>query len=60
VKLRQPPTSRADVAWTPPYEYQCTAGHQLGADHPLPSCPAYDQGQPCPGQLTRVGRGSRS
>jgi len=60
VKVVQPPTLPGDVRWAPPYSYDCSAGHHVQAERPLPSCPAYTLSQPCPGQLNRVGRGSRS
>lgn len=43
----------------PRFEYRCSAGHVIGADHPIPSCPAYVLGSPCTGTLTRFGQGSR-
>lgn len=51
---------RAEQPWQPPYQYECSSGHRLGADRALTRCPACHHGQPCTGQLRRVGTGSRA
>lgn len=48
-----------EIPWTPDYSYDCTSGHFIQADAPVSQCPAYDCGEPCRGDLVRVGKGSR-
>lgn len=69
-----PRPARSDVPWTPDFEYRCTGGHHLGADHRIDVCPVIVHAEecgcgrrltdvrcgPCPGDLERVGKGSRS
>lgn len=48
-----------EVPWEPPYQYECSEGHSLRAEHECSVCPACVLGEPCTGTLLRVGPGSR-
>lgn len=41
------------------YHYHCDQNHEIHSRRPLKQCPAMVKGKPCPGQLKRVGNGSR-
>jgi hypothetical protein len=41
------------------FQYRCSGGHEVEARYPLERCPACVRGERCPGELTRVGEGSR-
>lgn len=43
----------------PDFEYVCSEGHSLAANHRITLCPACVHGEPCQGTLTRVGKGSK-
>lgn len=58
--FRTPRPLPGEVPWTPPHNYDCDRGHVVQAERPVTTCPAYVNGEACPGQLTPYGRGSRT
>jgi hypothetical protein len=58
-KIVQPRRTANEMPWEPPFQYECSNGHQLGGSHACCYCPVCEHGQPCDGTLTRVGPGSR-
>jgi hypothetical protein len=40
--------------------YHCDEGHEIASRTEIHECPAVVKGIPCPGRLTRFGRGSRT
>lgn len=47
------------MADRPTYEYRCDRNHEIVSRRPLSKCIAVVKGSPCPGKLTRFGKGSR-
>ncbi len=60
IKIVQPRRTPNEVPWEAPFQYECSEGHRLEAEKAKTRCLAVVHGQPCPGVLTRVGRGSRT
>jgi hypothetical protein len=48
-----------EVPWVPSFNYDCSHGHFIQADAEVSQCPAFSCGEPCDGDLVRVGKGSR-
>lgn len=48
-----------EVPWDPAFQYECSNGHFLQADAACCACPACVLGEPCGGDLRRVGKGSQ-
>lgn len=42
------------------YEYRCDQNHEMRSPRPITRCLAIVKGKPCPGKLTRFGKGSRT
>lgn len=59
-RFRGPAVPPNERPYQPPYQYQCSGGHDLGSDTAVRRCPLYVNGAPCPGILTRVGKGAFS
>jgi hypothetical protein len=56
IVIRQPKTLPGSAPWDPPYQYDCSRGHEIGSSKPVKTCPIAK----CDGTLKRFGTGSRS
>ncbi len=56
IQITQPPTLRGDAKYEPPFQYECSGGHEIGSSKPVAACPVAK----CEGTLKRFGTGSRS
>lgn len=54
VTIRAKPRGPNEIPWRSTYAYTCDRGHHAESDHPLTSCLATPNGEPCPGTLTKL------
>jgi hypothetical protein len=55
ITIRQPKPLPGSVPWDPPYQYDCSRGHEIGSSKPVKACPIAK----CDGTLKRFGTGSQ-
>lgn len=58
-RVVQPKPLPGEVPWVPPFQYECSNGHEIGTDRAICGCPMCIDGQPCGGTLRRFGAGSK-